>query len=120
MLPNSRYGRKLCHLSIKYVGIQIIEPKWSAKKTNSSDKMDSVFFNMNVKILPTRFCLGLEDAGVSEKKDVVFVGLACTAICTVYDRMYGDFPAKNNVCTPYLPINVKFWPTLQKQDRLWF
>jgi len=65
--------------------------------------MDSVFFNMNVKILPTRFCLGLEDAGVSEKKDVVFVGLACTAICTVYDRMYGDFPAKNTVCTPYMP-----------------
>jgi len=33
-------------------------------------------------------------------------------ICTVYDRMYGDFPAKNTVCTPYIPINVWFWPTL--------
>ena len=26
--------------------------------------------------------------------------------------MYGDFPAKNNVCTPYIPIDVWFWPTL--------
>jgi len=33
-------------------------------------------------------------------------------ICTVYDRMYGDFPAKNTVCTPYIPTNVWFWPTL--------
>jgi len=33
-------------------------------------------------------------------------------ICTVYDRMYGDFLAKNSVCTPYIPINVWFWPTL--------
>ena len=32
---------------------------------------------------------------------------------TVQDRMYGDFPAKNTVCTPYIPINVWFWPTLQ-------
>jgi hypothetical protein len=31
---------------------------------------------------------------------------------TVYDRMYGDFPAKNTVYTPYIPINVWFWPTL--------
>jgi hypothetical protein len=35
-----------------------------------------------------------------------------THICTVYDRMYGDFPARNTACTPYLPINVWFWPTL--------
>ena len=33
-------------------------------------------------------------------------------VCTVYDRMYGDFPAENTVCTPYTPINVWFWPTL--------
>jgi len=33
-------------------------------------------------------------------------------MCTVYDRMYGDFPAKNTVCTLYIPINVWFWPTL--------
>jgi len=26
--------------------------------------------------------------------------------------MYGDFPAKNTVYTPYIPINVWFWPTL--------
>ena len=26
--------------------------------------------------------------------------------------MYGDFPAKNTVCTPYIPKNVWFWPTL--------
>ena len=25
---------------------------------------------------------------------------------------YGDFPAKNTVCTLYIPINVWFWPTL--------
>jgi len=31
---------------------------------------------------------------------------------TVYDRMYGDFPAKNTACTPYRHINVCFWPTL--------
>ena len=31
---------------------------------------------------------------------------------TVYVRMYGDFPAKNTVCTLYIPINVWFWPTL--------
>ena len=23
-------------------------------------------------------------------------------ICTVYDRKFGDFPAKNTVCTPYI------------------
>jgi len=33
-------------------------------------------------------------------------------IHTVYDRMYGDFPAKNTVYTPYIPINEWFWPTL--------
>jgi hypothetical protein len=26
--------------------------------------------------------------------------------------MYGEFPAKNTVYTPYIPINVWFWPTL--------
>jgi hypothetical protein len=26
--------------------------------------------------------------------------------------MYGDFPAKNTVYTPYVPMNVWFWPTL--------
>ena len=31
---------------------------------------------------------------------------------TVYDRMYGDFPAKNTVYTLYIPKNVWFWPTL--------
>jgi len=31
---------------------------------------------------------------------------------TVYGRMYGDSPAKNTVCTPYMPMNVWFWPTL--------
>jgi hypothetical protein len=23
-------------------------------------------------------------------------------ICTVYDRVFGDFPAKSTVCTPYI------------------
>ena len=41
-------------------------------------------------------------------------------IHTVHDRMYGDFPAKNTVYTPYVPINVWFWPTLQKGSmKLW-
>jgi len=26
--------------------------------------------------------------------------------------MYGDLPAKNAVYTPYIPINVWFWPTI--------
>jgi len=26
--------------------------------------------------------------------------------------MYGDFPAKDTVYTPCIPINVWFWPTL--------
>jgi len=33
-------------------------------------------------------------------------------IHTVYDHIFGDFPAKNSVYTPYIPINVWFWPTL--------
>ena len=31
-------------------------------------------------------------------------------ICTVYDRIFGDFSAKNTVYTPY--IYIWFWPTL--------
>jgi len=30
--------------------------------------------------------------------------------------MYGNFPAKNTVSTPYIPINVRPWPTLQMTD----
>ena len=47
-----------------------------------------------------------------------FVGIVVECIglarhChNVYDRMYGDFPAKITVHTPYIPINVWFWPTL--------
>jgi hypothetical protein len=33
-------------------------------------------------------------------------------ICTVYDRMYDDFPAKNTVCTAYIRTNIWVWPTL--------
>ena len=32
--------------------------------------------------------------------------------------MYGDFPAQNSVYTPYIPINVWFWPTLQMTVQL--
>ena len=35
-------------------------------------------------------------------------------IHTVYDRMYGDFPAENTVCTLYAGINIWFWPTLNR------
>ena len=31
---------------------------------------------------------------------------------TVYDRMYGIYPAKNAVYTPYIHMYVWFWPTL--------
>ena len=31
--------------------------------------------------------------------------------------MYGDFHAKNTVFTPYIPINVWFWPTLSMCGR---
>jgi len=32
--------------------------------------------------------------------------------------MYGDSPAKNTVCTPYIPIHVWLWPTLFMRDSL--
>jgi hypothetical protein len=30
----------------------------------------------------------------------------------VFNRMYGDFPAKNTVCKPRIRIHTWFWPTL--------
>jgi len=30
----------------------------------------------------------------------------------VYDCVYGDFPAKNTVCIPYIRTNIMLWPTL--------
>jgi len=45
--------------------------------------------------------------------DNTWLGLARTVYThTVYDCMYGDFPAKNTVYIPYILINVWFWPTL--------
>ena len=41
--------------------------------------------------------------------DDIYVELARTVYL---HRMYGDFPAKNAVYTPYLPMNVRLWPTL--------
>jgi hypothetical protein len=41
------------------------------------------------------------------------IGQNCIYIYTVYDRISGDFPAKSTVYTPYIPINVWFWPTLR-------
>jgi hypothetical protein len=38
-------------------------------------------------------------AGDQKQKDY---GWPERYICTVYDRMYGDFPAKNTVYTPYI------------------
>jgi hypothetical protein len=35
---------------------------------------------------------------------------------TVYDRVYGDFPAKNTVYTLYIHLYAWFWPTLDKTD----
>ena len=32
--------------------------------------------------------------------------------------MYGNFPAKNTVSTPYIPINVWFWPTLHMLEMI--
>ena len=58
-------------------------------------------------------------ADVSNQRAPVWVHLVRRAwgwpepdIHTVHDRMHGDFPAKNTVCTPYIPKNVCFWPTL--------
>jgi len=34
-------------------------------------------------------------------------------VYTVYDRVYGKFPAKNTVYTPCICMYVWFWPTLQ-------
>ena len=45
-------------------------------------------------------------------KDTYTQGWPEPYIHTVYDCMYGDFPAKNTVYIPYIPINVWFWPTL--------
>jgi len=39
-------------------------------------------------------------------------------IYTVYDHMYGDFPAKDTVYTPYIHINLWFWPTISVKPRL--
>ena len=33
-----------------------------------------------------------------------------------YDRIYGNFPAKNTVCTPYISINVWLWPALHMRE----
>jgi len=30
----------------------------------------------------------------------------------VYECMFDELPAKNTVYTPYIPINVCFWPPL--------
>jgi len=32
----------------------------------------------------------------------LYVGLARTLTYTVYDRIFGEFPAKNTVYTPYI------------------
>jgi hypothetical protein len=37
---------------------------------------------------------------------VGFVGQNRIYTHTVYDRMYGDSPAENAVCTPYIRVNV--------------
>ena len=32
--------------------------------------------------------------------------------------MYGNYPTKNTVCTPYIPMNVWIWPTLHIWNHL--
>ena len=54
--------------------------------------------------------LCVDDAVVGAVRDVQ--GWPEPDIHTVYDRMHGDFPAINTIYTPYIPINVWFWPTL--------
>ena len=40
---------------------------------------------------------------MSRRRQDTFVGLARTVyIYTVYDRIFGDFPARNTVYTPYI------------------
>jgi len=47
---------------------------------------------------------------------IKYLGLARTVYTHRIWPMYGDFPAKNTVCTPYIPIHVWFWPTLQTSN----
>jgi len=71
-------------------------------------------------LLQTCKCCLTRNAASRSRYQRVYVGLARTDIHTVYDRMYGDFPAKNTTCTLYIPINVWFWPTLALCDRWGF
>jgi hypothetical protein len=68
---------------------------------------------INIRFWPTLLvCHDVLILAVPPFLFVSCVGLAKLYICTVYDRIYGDFPAKNTVCTLYIHINVWFWPTL--------
>jgi len=49
---------------------------------------------------------------------VTYIGLARTVYTyTAYDRMFGDFPVKYSVYTPY--ICMGFWPTLIKHNAVY-
>jgi len=59
-----------------------------------------------------RHALGASTPG-THKKHLSRVGQnRISALYMTYDRMYGDSPANYIVCTPCIPINVWFWPTL--------
>ena len=60
-------------------------------------------------------------SGASSRKSVylTYLGWPQPYIHTVYDRMYGNFPAKNTVYTPYIPINVWLWPILNILTAFW-
>ena len=67
---------------------------------------------------PNVRCMYSVLAGVSSNRwshTAMYVGLARTVhihCIIVYDRIFGDFPAKNAVHTPY--IHTCIWPTLHK------
>jgi hypothetical protein len=45
-----------------------------------------------------------------------YIGWPEPYIYTVYDRIFGDFYAKNTVCTLCIPIHVWFWPGMGHAD----
>jgi hypothetical protein len=53
-------------------------------------------------------------AGVLKLRDLLICRVGQNRVSAPYItvRMYGDFPIKNTVCTPYIPINAWFWSTL--------
>ena len=62
-----------------------------------------VIYSVYIRFWPTLLvCHDVLILAVPPFLFVSCVGLAKLYICTVYDRIYGDFPAKNTVYTLYI------------------